>query len=35
MNNEKPQHIAMQTPDGRQLALDALAKVIPSCFTAR
>ena len=33
MNNEKPQHIAMQTPDGRQLALDALAQVIPSCFT--
>lgn len=30
---EKPQHIAMQTPDGRQLAMDALAKVIPSCFT--
>ena len=23
----------MQTPDGRQLAMDALAKVIPSCFT--
>jgi len=31
--NEKPQHIAMQTSDGRQLAMDALAKVIPSCFT--
>ena len=31
--NEKPQHIAMQSPDGRQLAMDALAKVIPSCFT--
>ena len=23
----------MQTPDGRQLAMDALAQVIPSCFT--
>ena len=33
MNNEKPQHIAMQTPDGRQLAIDTLAQVIPSCFT--
>ena len=31
--NEKPQHIAMQTTDGRQLAMDALSKVIPSCFT--
>lgn len=33
MEQKKPDHIAMQTPDGRQLAMDALAKVIPSCFT--
>ena len=31
--NEKPQHIAMQSPDSRKLAIDALAKIIPSCFT--
>ena len=28
-----PKHIAMQTPDECQLAIDALAKVIPSCIT--
>ena len=31
--NTKPQHIDMQTKDARQLAIDALTKAIPSCFT--
>ncbi len=33
MEQKKPEHIAMQTPDSRQLTMDALAQVIPSCFT--
>lgn len=32
-NNIPPQHIEMQSPDGKQLAIDALSKIIPSCFT--
>ena len=30
---EHPNHIAMETPNGSQLNLDALYKIAPSCFT--
>ena len=30
---EQPEHIAMQTPDGAELRLEALYKICPSCFT--
>ena len=33
MDNQKPQHVAMQTPDGAEQNLDALYQLFPSCFT--
>ena len=30
---EQPKHIEMQTPNGAELNLDALYKIVPSCFT--
>lgn len=30
---KQPKHMDMQTPDGAQLNLDALYKIVPSCFT--
>lgn len=30
---EQPKHIDMQTPNGAELNLDALYKIVPSCFT--
>ncbi len=33
MNEQKPIHIPAETQNGAQLAIDVLAKVLPSCFT--
>jgi adenine-specific DNA-methyltransferase len=31
--NIKPKHIAMTSRDGKEVAIEALSKIIPSCFT--